>query len=253
MTAFGKKTAPAPMSAAPTPGGRAAFGKKAAPAPQGRFTAASSTGNPDLSPKAMAFLEAERARNAASLGLQIPPPAGKTARAASPAQPSYAHASGVTGVSPGKPVWGRRIIALLIDSVIIGVPVTFFFGFGIFGAAATMQSEEATLMALLMFCAILGIASILYSVSMEASKKQATWGKMAVGAIVVDKTGGKPTLGAIILRNTVGRFCSNVLPFYIGYFIGIGRQDRRCVHDLIAGTMVCEKSKGGLSQADVFA
>lgn len=229
MTTFGTRQ---------TAGVKPAFGKKTAPSPAGRVLPAPKD---RLSPEAIAFLNAERARAPVQ-----------------PAQPSYATpkaapASSVYGA--GKPVWGRRIIAILIDSLIVGVPIFFFFGMGIFGAAASMQSDTAAAIAVLTFAVILGVTSIIYSVVMEASSKQATWGKMAVGAVVTDLNGGKPTLGAIILRNTVGRFCSNIIPFYIGYFLGLFRADRRCLHDLIAGTMVRKRVADGAptGYSEVFA
>ena len=242
MATFGKQvSANGPGSAKP------AFGKKAAPSPMGRAAPAA---REQLSPQALAFLQAERSR--------VPEPAARpgAVQKHSSASPAYAASSGaaVSGFG-GKPVWGRRVIALLIDSLIVGVPIFFFFGLGIFGAVAAAPDDATALLAVITFSAILGIASIAYSVSMEASKKQATFGKLAVGAVVTDLQGGKPRLGAIIMRNTVGRFCSNLIPFYIGYFIGLFRADRRCIHDLIAGTMVRQRVKEGApaSYGEVFA
>jgi uncharacterized RDD family membrane protein YckC len=237
MATFGKQvSAGGPAGAKPT------FGKKAAPAPMGR---AAPTVREQLSPQALAFLQAERSR--------APEPASKPG--AAPRTPAYASPSSAVSPYAGKPVWGRRIIALLIDSLIVGLPVFFLFGMGIFGAAAAAPTDTAAFMAVTTFSLILGICSILYSVSMEASKKQATWGKLAVGVIVTDKNGGKPTLGAVVMRNTVGRFCANIIPFYIGYLAGLFRADRRCVHDLIAGTMVRKRTADGApaSYGEVFA
>lgn len=229
MTAYGNRQAA---------GGKPTFGKKVTAPMAGRSGPAPKE---RLSPEALAFLNSERARAPVQS-----------------AQPSYASpkAAPVSSVyGAGKPVWGRRIIAILIDSFIIGVPVFFLFGFGIFGAVAAAPSDTAALMGVLMFSLILGVASIVYSVAMEASSKQATLGKMAVGAIVTDVHGGRATLGAIILRNTVGRFCSNLIPFYIGYFLGLFREDRRCLHDLIGGTMVRRRLPAGAPSGygEVFA
>ncbi|MBA4338815.1 MAG: hypothetical protein C0421_08225 [Hyphomonas sp.] len=238
MATFGKQvSAGGPAAAKPT------FGKKTGPAPMGR--AAPSAARDQLSPQALAFLQAERSR--------APEAASKPGVA--PRAPAYAAAASAVSPYAGKPVWGRRIIALLIDSLIVGLPVFFLFGMGIFGAAAAAPTDTAAFMAVMTFSIILGVCSIIYSVSMESSKKQATWGKLAVGAIVTDMNGGKPTFGAIVMRNTVGRFCSNIIPFYIGYVCGLFRADRRCVHDLIAGTMVRKRTVDGApaSYGEVFA
>ncbi|MFN3911531.1 RDD family protein [Hyphomonas sp.] len=238
MATFGKQVSTGGPAAKP------AFGKKSAPSPMGRAAPAA---REQLSPQALAFLQSERSR--------APEPAPKPGAPRAASIPAYAASSSAVNPYAGQPVWGRRIIALLIDSLIVGLPVFFFFGLGIFGAAAAAPTDNAAFIAVLTFSVILGVCSIIYSVSMEASKKQATWGKLAVGAIVTDTSGGKPTLGAVILRNTAGRFCSNVIPFYIGYFIGLGRADRRCIHDLIAGTMVRKRAADGgpASYGDVFA
>ncbi len=237
MATFGKQvTGGGAASAKPT------FGKKTAPPPMGRAAPAA---RDKLSPEALAFLQSERSR--------APEPASKPG--AAPRAPAYAAPSSAASPYAGKPVWGRRIIAMLIDSLIVGLPVFFLFGMGIFGAAAAAATDTAALMAVIIFSVILGVCSIIYSVSMEASKKQATWGKLAVGAIVTDMNGGKPTFGAIVMRNTVGRFCANIIPFYIGYIAGLFRADRRCVHDLIAGTMVRKRTAEGApaSYGEVFA
>jgi hypothetical protein len=48
------------------------------------------------------------------------------------------------------------------------------FGMGIFGAAAAAPNDNAAFIAVMTFLVILGISSIIYPVSMEVSKKQAT-------------------------------------------------------------------------------
>jgi uncharacterized RDD family membrane protein YckC len=236
MTSFGKKTTGAPTS----------FGKKtsSAPAGQGRFTAASSAraapaAPMELSTKAMAFIEAERAQKGSAA------PSYATA----PLTPAYASASD-GGLTAGKPVFGRRIIALFIDGIVIGLPIGFVIG--ALGPQPNMTDAQfgAGFLGMLLFIVV---GSLVYHIGMEASKAQATLGKMAVGIIVVDKMGGKPSFGAVILRNTVGKLVSNILPFYIGYFIGLARPDRRCLHDLIAGTMVCTKGAQTTSYQQTFA
>jgi uncharacterized RDD family membrane protein YckC len=110
-------------------------------------------------------------------------------------------------------------------------------------------------MAVMTFPVILGICSIICLVSMEASKKQATWGRIAVGAVVTDKNGGKTAFGAIVMRNTVGRFCANIIPFYVGYVCGLFRAGCRFIHDLVAATMVRERTADGApaTYGEVFA
>ncbi len=225
------------------------FGKRAQSVPEQRFPQRPQKQAPELSPQALAFLEGERQTSGASQSFGRD--SQKRNAAANVSDFVYAPAAS-DGRAAGKPVWGRRIIATLIDSFITGVPVFLFFGFGIMGAAMTQGTAEAMIGGMFILALVLAVVSAIYAISMEASSKQATWGKMAVGAIVVDKDGGKPGFGAIVLRNTLGRFGTNIIPFYIGYFMGLARQDRRCLHDLIAGTMVCEKSTRNLAYESTF-
>jgi uncharacterized RDD family membrane protein YckC len=90
---------------------------------------------------------------------------------------------------------------------------------------------------------------------MEASRLQATLGKLMVGAVVTDRDGNKPGLGGIIMRNTLGRFVVNMVPFYAGYVMGLFRKDRRGLHDLMSGTMVRKREPAGASAgySEVFA
>lgn len=57
------------------------------------------------------------------------------------------------------------------------------------------------------------------------------------------------------MRNTVGRFCANIIPFYVGYVCGLFRAGRRFIHDLIAATMVRERTPDGApaTYGEVFA
>ena len=70
-----------------------------------------------------------------------------------------------------------------------------------------------------------------------------------------EDNGGKPGLGGIIMRNTLGRFIVNVVPFCAGYVMGLFRKDRRCLHDIMSGTMVRKRVPAALSEGygEVFA
>lgn len=214
-----------------------AFGKKVT-APAGSRGAPGRKPPPDMSPKAMAFLEAERVRKGQSIPSQASVPGYVT--------PSF----GSGGLDAGKPVWGRRVIATFIDTAVFIIPLILIIA--AMGPQPEMTEAQFTT-AYFGTIAFLILASLAYAIGMEASKTQATLGKLAVGAIVTDKTGGKPTLGAIIMRNTLGKLVSGLMPFYIGHFIGLVRKDRRCLHDLMAGTMVCAKGKSMVSYDQTFA
>jgi uncharacterized RDD family membrane protein YckC len=229
MATFGKKTAGAEQ--APR------FGKRPA-----ATTSAGVFGSPahpkgDLSPEARAFLEAERSMR------------GQAAPAApsSIPMPSYASSqSGETQGKPaGKPVFGRRIIARIIDELLILIPVGIIFMPSLTSAISALASadvgspEEARAnIEILKFGVVGFLAQALYGTLLESSGMQATIGKLMFGAVVTDPNGQKPALGAVIMRNTLGRLIVNLIPLCGGYAVGLFRADRRCVHDLIGNTMV---------------
>lgn len=80
--------------------------------------------------------------------------------------------------------------------------------------------------------------------------RQATPGKMAVGARIVDaKTGGKPTSTQLILRY-LGYYVA-MLPLFVGILWVAFDPRKQGWHDKIAGTVVVRR-KGGTAQAVRF-
>jgi uncharacterized RDD family membrane protein YckC len=81
------------------------------------------------------------------------------------------------------------------------------------------------------------VAAVLFCLA-----RQATPGKMAISARIVDaRTGGKPGLGQLIVRY-VGYYLS-ILVFFLG-FIWIGLDARKQGwHDKLAGTVVVRRKK----------
>jgi uncharacterized RDD family membrane protein YckC len=80
--------------------------------------------------------------------------------------------------------------------------------------------------------------------------RQATPGKMAVGARIVDaKTGGKPTSTQLILRY-LGYYVA-MIPLFVGILWVAFDPRKQGWHDKIAGTVVVRR-KGGTAQAVRF-
>jgi uncharacterized RDD family membrane protein YckC len=252
---FGKKNQPAsPPSGKP-------FGRKGAGAPAGRLAPASSD---KLSPEALAFLQAERARAA-----ELPKPANDSkaaikaprVKAPSAGLPTYAVPANDTSAHPGKPVWGRRVVARLVDE--LGMWLLIFVVFSghlsttiaAYGDARDgSPAEAAAAIDLFGYALLFMVLQAAYNIIMEASPKQATLGKMLVGAVVTTRDGLPPSLGAVILRNTAARFAVNIVPFSGGYVMGLFNKERRCLHDMIAGTVVRKRVPGGPAvYGDVFA
>lgn len=227
---------------------RPTFGKKTSSLSQGRM--ARPSGNDQLSPSARAFLEQERQGRGE--------PAVSSATSSMPWESDTAQVS----AGAGKPVWGRRVIARLFDELLIWFALYIVFNAQLSAAlntyiVAPQGSAEESMAAVTLFGygLIFAFVQCVYNIAMEASSLQATLGKMIVGAVVTAKDGTRPSLGGVIMRNTIGRFVVNIIPFYIGYFIGLFKADKRCVHDLMSATMVRKRKPGGgaVQVGEVFA
>ncbi len=145
-----------------------------------------------------------------------------------------------------------RFAAALIDTIILSILsfiVLFITGFFVFislpfGGTDILEMPEETLpilfITLYILSSVIGIILMwLYFTAFEASSKQATPGKMALGIIVTDLEGTR-----ISFARANGRYWSKIisaLTLGIG-FIMIGFTERKQgLHDIIAGTLVLKK------------
>eukprot|EP00903_Cladosiphon_okamuranus_P002708 g2706.t1 len=229
MTTFGKKPA------------NTGFGKRKsarAAAPSRGKTRAKDA----LSAEAMAFLDLERNRKD---------------------KPSYAGdaTGGHSDVVGGKPVFGLRFIAFLLDTLLISVPffmIMFPSLWAEIGANAALASTDPDLYELQVQMMVIkwglmhGMIRAIYSITME-NWKGATVGKMVMGIVVANNEGGKASLLSIILRNTIGRVITNIIPVYIGYWIALSNEKRKCVHDFVAGSTVRRKVAQPQDVSAIFA
>ncbi len=73
--------------------------------------------------------------------------------------------------------------------------------------------------------------------------RQATPGKMAIGAQIVDaKTGGKPSTGQLLAR--YAGYYASIFPLFIGLIWVAFDSRKQGWHDKLAGTVVIRKKKG---------
>ncbi|HEY5824758.1 MAG TPA: RDD family protein [Cyclobacteriaceae bacterium] len=152
--------------------------------------------------------------------------------------------------------FGLRLVAIIIDWIIIGVlqsfvivPILVAMGFSMFAGASTMDTGDPEATAG-MIAAIMAMAGtfwilamciqVLYFSFMESSNLQGTVGKLALGIIVTDMNGAKLDFGKAFIRNLC-RIISN-MTLFIGYIIAGFTEKRQALHDIIAGTLVIKKN-----------
>lgn len=127
-----------------------------------------------------------------------------------------------------------RFWALFIDSLIMGAAaiVLSFLVVAILSAAAA-----GVAMVVLYILAFVG--QWLYFALQESGEHQATIGKRAVGVYVTDIRGERLTFA-----RATGRYLAKILsgiPLDIGYMLAGWTKKKQALHDMIAGTYVCQR------------
>ncbi|AEH38560.1 RDD family protein [Halopiger xanaduensis] len=127
-------------------------------------------------------------------------------------------------------VIGQRILAFLLDSLIMGVVFGLLFGIG------TALGDAAMLLLLLVAFAV----SIVYGFLLEGIYGY-TPGKYLLGLVVVKSDGSECTIGASVLRNLL--WVIDSLPTFnlIAMAMILLTDDNQRVGDLVADTIVVEQ------------
>lgn len=140
----------------------------------------------------------------------------------------------------------RRAVALLIDSLIIGIVSSVLYilclGIPVFKLALQQpQSQDpkaflALFGSMLLFQVVAFVFFWLYFALQESGKAQATLGKKAMGIKVVGADGGRISFWRATGR-TFGKMVSN-MTLYFGYYMAGFTAKRQALHDLMATTYV---------------
>ncbi len=128
-----------------------------------------------------------------------------------------------------------------LDIRLLAVIIDYFIIFGIYCVIAMMvvlfiDEKQLRIAVSLAGLAIIPVAKMIYSILMEASSRQGTWGKVLLGLKVSDEHGVPIKSGRSILRNLSKILSAGTIG--IGYIIGFFDKRQQCLHDRIAGTLV---------------
>ncbi len=129
----------------------------------------------------------------------------------------------------------KRVIAYLIDGLIIAVPITMVFG-TVIPDVMMAENVQAKPFAVTVPQLVMIITSWVYFAGLESSEWQATVGKKILGMKVTDAAGQRINF----IKATV-RYLSKILSsfiFMIGFIMVVFTAQKKGLHDFIAGTLV---------------
>jgi uncharacterized RDD family membrane protein YckC len=160
-----------------------------------------------------------------------PKPAPTASQVPPPATPTY------TGDVFSYAGFWKRFAAWLLDAIIlfvIGLAIDLAFDFLYY-----LVSFPFIVYAVISYSLLVFFTSLLYYSIFESSSHQATPGKMALGIIVTDIAGQRISFGRAVGRD-LSKIIS-ILTLGIGYLIVGFTDEKRGLHDYIAGTLVINK------------
>ncbi|MBV9455309.1 MAG: RDD family protein [Rubrobacter sp.] len=144
----------------------------------------------------------------------------------------------VAGIQEDVHVTGRRVLAILVDGVVLGIP--FWLISSLFGTTSATNggtpSASMSGMATLLYVVIF----LLYYILMEGYLGQ-TLGKMLLGIKVVrEDNDGVPGLGAATIR-TLMRIIDGLFAYLVGFIAVMTSAKRQRLGDRAAHTLVVRK------------
>ena len=140
---------------------------------------------------------------------------------------------------------GARLGAAIIDGIIMLVilmPLMYMGGYWTQAMTAAQAGHQVALGTTLLW-ALVGLVVFAVVQAFPLNATGQTWGKKIVNIKIVDLAGNKPPLGRLLgLRYFPVQLIGNI-PYVGGLIVLVDvllifRNDRRCGHDLIAGTKV---------------
>ncbi|MDF3076747.1 MAG: hypothetical protein K0S09_636 [Sphingobacteriaceae bacterium] len=125
-----------------------------------------------------------------------------------------------------------RLLAVALDYFII----TIVYAFLAVIAVAFVSGQFLRLAISASGLVLIPLSKMIYAIIMEASPRQATYGKFWLGLKVCDERGMAISFGQSLVRNLAKILSMATLG--IGYVSGFFNKKQQCLHDTIAGTLV---------------
>lgn len=143
------------------------------------------------------------------------------------------------GTSGDVHVTGRRVVANLVDGILLGLVGTgFLTAFGVEADTAVANSGTSTMWAMSPAgTGLYAVFAIGYYLLMEGLLGR-TLGKMVTGIRIVDEaTGNRPSMVQAVIR-TVLRIVDGLFGYLVGFIVVLTNDRRRRVGDMAAKTLV---------------
>jgi len=137
-----------------------------------------------------------------------------------------------------------RVVASIIDGIIVAVPLSvLFIIYGFITAPVDGPATDGEVVTLILGYTVIYIVALvavaLYYILTTASKMQGTVGKKIMGLKVTDLNGNRLTFG-----RATGRYFATILSgmiLNIGYLMAAFTDKKQTLHDMIASTVVVKK------------
>ncbi|WP_057159545.1 RDD family protein [Lysobacter sp. Root983] len=143
-----------------------------------------------------------------------------------------------------------RLVAIVLDTIIVFAitgPMAYFGGYFEQVRANSAAGRMFMPIGTLAFWTAIGFTAFALIQAYPLHAYGQTWGKRICKIRIVDMDGAKPSLGRLLLRRYLPINLASVVPILGNVFgivdvLMIFRRDKRCLHDLIAGTRVIKSS-----------
>jgi uncharacterized RDD family membrane protein YckC len=124
----------------------------------------------------------------------------------------------------------QRLAAMLIDMAVLAVLCVLAFGVFILMFHVFTHTQPSEMTTNLVLFVLLLVCFLLYFPLFESSKRQATWGKMALSVLVTDISRNRISFARALAR-TLAKVLSGI-PLYLGFLLAAFTEKKQALHDM---------------------